>query len=389
MKLKNTVRLSHLYPSVKLLDVYDELFAYDAKTNLLTWINDKKENNIENTISKIKHIFEPSGMQQVVPEENDIEEVVIKKFQEYIPRKFILEITEKCTLRCKYCFFSDKESQRHHGNKEISDITMKKAVDYYFSVYMNAFKRISKKYRDYILKIAPPGISWWGGEPFTNYRIIKESKEYIESLPWDEYGIEKDKFVYSIVTNFTVINSTILDFIISNNIYLFVSLDGGQKEHDYNRIFANGKGSFDRVSKNIDTLIKKSPTYCKNHVIIQAVLANNIKGNQGIKAIKNKYGIDTEKSKILKLQVYPQKIKEQYLPGVISKSNSEKNKLADFKTLLEYLDKLSLKHLISFIKTHKGISDEFEDLFSIEKKSFMKCLYHVINIIIGSLVLLE
>ncbi|GFI00952.1 hypothetical protein IMSAGC004_03363 [Bacteroidaceae bacterium] len=60
MKLKNTVRLSHLYPSVKLLDVYDELFAYDAKTNLLTWINDKKENNIENTISKIKHIFEPS-----------------------------------------------------------------------------------------------------------------------------------------------------------------------------------------------------------------------------------------------------------------------------------------------------------------------------------------
>ena len=45
MKLKNTVRLSHLYPSVKLLDVYDELFAYDAKTNLLTWINDKKENN--------------------------------------------------------------------------------------------------------------------------------------------------------------------------------------------------------------------------------------------------------------------------------------------------------------------------------------------------------
>ena len=118
-------------------------------------------------------------------------------------------------------------------------------------------------------------------------------------------------------------------------------------------------------------------------------MANNIKGNQGIKAIKNKYGIDTEKSKILKLQVYPQKIKEQYLPGVISKSNSEKNKLADFKTLLEYLDKLSLKHLISFIKTHKGISDEFEDLFSIEKKSFMKCLYHVINIIIGSLVLLE
>ena len=54
MKLKNTVRLSHLYPSVKLLDVYDELFAYDAKTNLLTWINDKKENNIENTISNDK-----------------------------------------------------------------------------------------------------------------------------------------------------------------------------------------------------------------------------------------------------------------------------------------------------------------------------------------------
>lgn len=368
MNYKNIAQLKRLYPSVKLLKVYDKLFAYDAKSNLLTLVSEDNENNIEDIISKIKRTFEPFGLQQVVPEENHIEDIVIKRFKEYIPRKFVLEITEKCTLRCKYCFFSDKESERQHSNKDISYATMKNAVDYYFSVYIDAFKKISKEYHDYILKIAPPGISWWGGEPFINYGIIKESKKYIESLPWGEYGIEKDKFVYSIVTNFTVVNENILNFIISNNIYIFISLDGTQKEHDYNRIFANGKGSFDRVSENIDILIKKAPAYCKDYVVIQAVLANNIKDSQGIYALRKKYGIDTENSQVLKLQVYPQKTKSQYLPGILRKSHDEKRTLLDFKLLLDYLNGLPVEDLINYFKIHKKISDEFEDLFSMDKK---------------------
>lgn len=118
-------------------------------------------------------------------------------------------------------------------------------------------------------------------------------------MPWHEYGIEKDNFVYSVVSNFTIVNDEILDFLISGKIYLFISLDGGEKEHDKNRVFANNKGSFSRVSHNIDILIKKAPEYCRKYVVIQAVLANNIRGNQGVNSIIKTYGIYTLDSKVL------------------------------------------------------------------------------------------
>ena len=78
-----------------------------------------------------------------MPNENEIENLVLNKFEEYIPRKFTIEVTEKCTLRCKYCLFSNQLSERHHSEIEMDDLTMKKAVDYYYLIYTNAFKRVS------------------------------------------------------------------------------------------------------------------------------------------------------------------------------------------------------------------------------------------------------
>ena len=98
-------------------------------------------------IGRIKQNFKPSVFQQIVPNENEIENLVLNKFEEYIPRKFTIEVTEKCTLRCKYCLFSNQLSERHHSEIEMDDLTMKKAVDYYYLIYTNAFKRVSNGYR--------------------------------------------------------------------------------------------------------------------------------------------------------------------------------------------------------------------------------------------------
>ena len=349
------------------MNVCGKIFVYDAKTCSLTLLSEREDEKKNIIIGKIEQNFKPSVFQQIVPNENEIENLVLNKFEEYIPRKFTIEVTEKCTLRCKYCLFSNQLSERHHSEIEMDDLTMQKAVDYYYLIYTSAFKRVSNRYREEVLSIAPPGISWWGGEPFTNFELIKKSKAYIESLPWHEYGIEKDKFVYSVVSNFTIVNDEILDFLISNKIYLFVSLDGGEKEHDKNRVFTNNQGSFSRVSHNIDILIRKAPEYCKKYMVIQAVLANNIRGNQGVNSIIKTYGIYTLDSKVLNFQLYPQKVKNQYLPGKRKRMN-EKKELADFDFLLNQLNSMPAQNLVQFFKIQKGILNEIENLFALDGK---------------------
>lgn len=74
-------------------------------------------------------------------------------------------------------------------------------------------------------------------------------------------------------------NQDILDFLIENHVLLMISLDGDQNEHDKNRKFLDGSGSFEIVKRNLDHILTKYPEYCKNNVLIQAVFS---KGNKKI-----------------------------------------------------------------------------------------------------------
>lgn len=58
----------------------------------------------------------------------------------------------------------------------------------------------------------------------------------------------------------TVLTKGLIELIRENHISFTVSIDGPQKIHDMYRKFANGKGSFDRIVANIDTLAKNGIT---------------------------------------------------------------------------------------------------------------------------------
>jgi radical SAM protein with 4Fe4S-binding SPASM domain len=59
------------------------------------------------------------------------------------------------------------------------------------------------------------------------------------------------KIGYLIVTNGTIITDEIVRFCKSNNVVLQITLDGKNDVHDKNRVFRNGKGSFDKIVRNI------------------------------------------------------------------------------------------------------------------------------------------
>lgn len=162
-------------------------------------------------------------------------------------KHLILSVTDDCNLRCKYCIFSDNYPLTRNYSKLYMDFGIaKKAVDYYFK----CFKLIQRKN-----PLRKPVIGFYGGEPLLNFDLIKKIVNYIGK----EYH-QFDTF-YNITTNGTLLNLYKADFLIRNNFAIAISLDGPEKEHDRNRIFQNGKPTFQVILKNIKEIKKEYPEF--------------------------------------------------------------------------------------------------------------------------------
>lgn len=82
------------YPLVKIFEVDDNLFAYDAKTNLLVTLScDDLEQYVadgyfKGNNSEVKGVFIPEGFSKLVPSESELPSLVKNQLDEFIPRKF-------------------------------------------------------------------------------------------------------------------------------------------------------------------------------------------------------------------------------------------------------------------------------------------------------------
>ncbi len=169
--------------------------------------------------------------------------------------KISLEVTENCNFRCKYCSYSGGyKDNRKHGNRNMSMKTAKTAIDFYHSNFLSSRKENIRQDNDKSANKSKQikGLSFYGGEPLLRFNFIKSCIEYFENLDW-----KGSKIQHSITTNGSLLNDEIIDFFLGHNIVPSFSLDGPKSEHDSNRIFKNGKGSFDKVYNNILKFRKK------------------------------------------------------------------------------------------------------------------------------------
>lgn len=160
----------------------------------------------------------------------------------------IMEVTESCNLRCKYCIYNDKhENIRSFTNQEMNLETAQKGIDYIFSILQGRKDKIFN-------------IGFYGGEPLLNFKLMEKIIDYSRSkfTGWD--------LRYNLTTNMTVMNDEILDFLVKNDVSLLVSLDGDQKNHDAKRVFENGKGSFSAVIKNLKKIQTNEEEYYNKNI---------------------------------------------------------------------------------------------------------------------------
>ena len=192
-------------------------------------------------------LFLPNAIQR-------IEHPATALLEQYIntrTKQLILQLTQRCNLNCSYCAFSGRYAKnRVHANKSMSIEVAKAAIDLFLT-----------HNRDLAVVL----IAFYGGEPLLEFDLLKECVEYAKN------AVEGKTISYSITTNGTLLTDSVADYLADNNFTLSISLDGSKEEHDINRKYVNGAGSFDDVINNIKKLKHRHPEFDKKIQILTTI----------------------------------------------------------------------------------------------------------------------
>ncbi|MBU2700443.1 uncharacterized protein Ga0466249_001535 [Sporomusaceae bacterium BoRhaA] len=154
--------------------------------------------------------------------------IYLNNFKDMTHQQLILNITERCNLRCSYCIYSGKyKGKRVHSERDMDFETAKVVLDKFLR---NAADEVV--------------ISFYGGEPLLNFELIKRIVKYVE-------GSYKKNISWNMTTNGTLLTLPICDFLYKKNFSFAVSLDGPQTIHDRYRKLSNGEGSYDTIVANL------------------------------------------------------------------------------------------------------------------------------------------
>ena len=149
-----------------------------------------------------------------------------------------LQVTQMCNFRCDYCVYSGGYYDRGHSNKEMTWDVAKKAIDFML---------------DNSADIDTVDISFYGGEPLLKKDLIKKCIEYAKE------ATDGRKVTFSITTNGSLLDESVVELFLKNNGKITISLDGPREIQDRNRRTIDGEGTFDLVFNTIKKLCSKYP----------------------------------------------------------------------------------------------------------------------------------
>lgn len=153
-------------------------------------------------------------------------------------------VTEDCQLRCKYCYLVGKNP----GHR----------MDF----------AIAKQTVDYLLRerelFNEPSVIWEfiGGEPFMEMDLIDKICDYIKFRSYDLNHPWFNSYRFSFSTNGLQYHEPKVQQFIDKNrthVSIGITIDGTKTKHDLQRIYSDGRGSYDDVVRNIPMWLKQFP----------------------------------------------------------------------------------------------------------------------------------
>jgi uncharacterized protein len=154
----------------------------------------------------------------------------------YRPTMAVLLLTNRCNLRCTYCYASGGEEPIQDLSPALSrlviDRVCQNAIELGWPHFQLAFHG--------------------GGEPVQAWEILREATAYARS---------KDLPCHISLVSNGVWTARQRDWILHNLDSLSISFDGAQETQDRQRPFASGRGSFKAVMRTIGALDKADFSY--------------------------------------------------------------------------------------------------------------------------------
>lgn len=165
-------------------------------------------------------------------------------WREGVSKNITFIVTKDCQLACKYCYLVGK-----NNNERMPFDVAKQTVDYLLSDKI-LFSEKSVIF-DFI-----------GGEPFLEIELIDKICNYIKVSLFELQHPWFNSYRFSITTNGLMYNSRLVQKFIKENmahVNIAITIDGTSQKHDINRVYKNGKGSYDDVVKNIPLWLQQFP----------------------------------------------------------------------------------------------------------------------------------
>lgn len=139
----------------------------------------------------------------------------------------ILFPTEKCNFRCTYCY---------------EDFKLGKMSDQTIAAVKQLLTNRAQDLHSLV-------IGWFGGEPLLAKSIIYDISSHILSLVHDLPNL---RYGANITTNGYLLDAETFEELVAHGISTFqISLDGNTELHNRTRLRADGRGTFDRIWKNL------------------------------------------------------------------------------------------------------------------------------------------
>ncbi len=178
--------------------------------------------------------------------------------------QIVINLTEDCNLRCRYCFLSEVyDYTRNRTSAKLELQTGIKALDLFFDMLKPIAHKIPGK---------QAAVTFYGGEPLLMFDILRKLVEYATKH-------SPVPLIFNMTSNGYALTDDMMDFIVAHEVNIAISLDGNKENHDRNRVLANGEGTFDVVYRNIKRFQKRYPDYSRRTLVCVYDIKTDLEGN--------------------------------------------------------------------------------------------------------------
>jgi len=237
----------------------DRQFLYSGVTDRIIPIDPETAALVLRATDEDLVAFEGQTLSDIAARESRASEDSREAWREHYRRairsgvqQVVLGVTESCNLRCAYCIYSGSyENVRTHGDAQMDWPTARSAIDLLLDHCGNS--------------PVPPGITFYGGEPLLESRLIERCIAYARE--------RNPRVFFTLTTNGLLLNKRNRAWLVENDVFITVSLDGPAEVHDRYRRTQGGKPTFDVIRRNLGALRREAPDYHATRVRFSAVLA--------------------------------------------------------------------------------------------------------------------